>query len=232
VTRDTLTSAEDGTGSHALALAAGCHRFELFGSEPRQNARKRHDLDAEIRDDASDAPIARDRSEAADARLEACVGEPTDVHLVFSGAGATAAVVMIHASWSLPEKLPFAWGPPARARMAEAIIARHVLPPVQPAVFLTQGPTGNTPFVTGIEPGACYMAIAAVAQGIPRGIGLRAVVGAREVTDDRGPGDQAALVAFCAGGGDRVRLEIEARGPGIAWGLALFRVASGAWEAK
>src|SRR5262249_41661891 len=123
-------------------------------------------------------------------------------------------------------------GPPARARMAEALIARHVLPPASSAVFLTQGPTGNTPFTQAIEPGGCYMAIAAVAQGIPRGIGLRAVLGARDIADDRGPGDEAALVAFCANGRDRVRFEVEARGPGIAWGLALFRVVSGAWAGR
>ena len=139
---------------------------------------------------------------------------------------------MVHASWPIPDKLPFTWGSSARARMAEMLIARHVLSPVQPAVMLTQGPTGNTPFAQTIEPGGCYVAIAAVAQGIPRGIGLRAVLGAREVIDDRGPTDQAALVAFCAGGRARVHLEVEARGPGISWGMTPFRVASGAWEAR
>jgi hypothetical protein len=232
VARDAFAAGDDGTGTQSLALAAGCHRFELFGNDARVNARKRLDLDAELREDTSDAPLARDRSEAADARLETCVGEPTDVHLVVSGAGPQGTVLVVHASWPIPEKLPFAWGPPARARMAEGLIARHVLAPTQPAVLLLQGATGNTGWVQSIEPGGCYMAIAAVAQGIPRGIGLRAVLGAREVTDDRGPTDQSALVAFCAAGRDSVRFEIEARGPGISWGLALFRVASGAWEAR
>jgi hypothetical protein len=54
-------------------------------------------------------------------------------------------------------------------------------------------------------------------------------VGARTASDDRGSGDEAALVSFCAGDRDRGRVEVEARGPGVGWGLAIFRVASGVW---
>jgi hypothetical protein len=237
VLRETWTGGDDGSASQPVALTAGCHRFELFGSEARKDARKRLDVDAELRDDGSDAMLARDRSEAADARLEACVGEPIDAHVVFGGAGAGGSVLVVHASWPIPDKLPWAWGPLGRARMAEALIARHVLAPQSPAVLLAQGVRAEGalagPISASIEPGGCYVAVAAIVQGIPRGIGLRASLGAREITDDRGPSDASALVAFCAQGRDRVRLEVDARGaPGTSWGLALFRVASGMWEAR
>jgi hypothetical protein len=236
VVRETWTGGDDGSASQAVALPAGCHRFELFGNEARTQARKRLDLDAELRDDASEAPLARDRSEAADARLEACVGEPTEAHVVFGGAGAGGAVVVVHASWPIPEKLPWAWGPQSRARMAEALIARHVLAPRDPAVLLVQGVRAEgslaAPISAEIEPSGCYVGIAAIVQGIPRGIGVRASLGAREIQDDRGPNEASGLVAFCAQGNDRVRLEVDARGaPGTWWGLSLFRISSGNWEA-
>jgi len=214
-------------------------RSELFGSDQRAShpVRKRIDVDAELRDDSTDVMLARDRSEASDARLEACVGEPTEAHVVFGGAGPGGSVLVVHASWPVPEKLPWTWGPTARARMAEVLIARHVLAPASAAVMLVQGVRAEgtflTPVAADIEPGACYVGIAAIVQGIPRGIGLRASLGAREIIDDRGPNEASALVAFCAQSREKARLEIDARGaPGTWWGLALFRVESGVWGTR
>lgn len=235
VQRDQWMAGEDGSAVQSVALPAGCHRFELFGNESRALGRKRLDIDAEIREDGSDLLLARDRSEAADARLEACVGEPTEARVVFGGAGASGAVVAVHASWPIPEKLPWVWGPIARARMAETLVARHVLAPQSPAVQLVQGVRAEgaltTPFTASVEPGGCYIGIATIVQGIPRGIGVRASIGGRDIYDDRGPSEAGGLVAFCAKDRDRARFEIDARGaPGTWWGFALFRVASGSWE--
>ncbi|HVJ93485.1 MAG TPA: hypothetical protein VM580_26975, partial [Labilithrix sp.] len=59
---------------------------------------------------------------------------------------------------------------------------------------------------------------------------LRALVGARESTDERGAAEEAALAAFCVRAHEAVRLEVLARGTGVNWGLSLFRVSSGVWE--
>jgi hypothetical protein len=65
-----------------------------------------------------------------------------------------------------------------------------------------------------------------VTHGHARGLGVRAVLDAREFRDERTADDDAGVVAFCAHDAHRARLEVEARGASLAWGLALFRVSS------
>jgi hypothetical protein len=226
-------AASDGTGNAKISLAAGCHRIELFAPEgrgARASRRGRLDVDAELRDEVDDRVLARDRSDAADAHLDACVGEETRATIVFAGAPPDAQVLATHLAWPIPERVPSTWGPDARARMAHVMLARHVAPPRGDAVMQAMGGAQVTPVPIAIEPGACYLAVVAVVQGQSKGIGLRAMVGARETTDDRGTADSAGAVAFCAGDRRRALLEVDARGTGMAWGLALFRVQSGAWE--
>jgi hypothetical protein len=83
-----------------------------------------------------------------------------------------------------------------------------------------------------VEPGACYVAVAALERGHARGVGLRVAMGARSSSDERGTSDDSSAVAFCARDRENVRFEVDARGAGVAWGLAAFRVAGGVWEAS
>jgi hypothetical protein len=115
--------------------------------------------------------------------------------------------------------------------MAGAMLARHISSPPEPALLLAQGGPGATSVPVDVEPGACYVALAAVTQGHARGLGLRAIVGARQATDERGINDEAGAVAFCARERTHARLEVEARGTALAWGVALFRIEGGVWEA-
>lgn len=232
--RDRWQAVADGSGEGHLMLEAGCHRVELFAVDPRSTRptrRFRLDLDAELRGEDTETLLARDRTDAPDARLELCVGVATAANVVFAGSPGNAPVVVTHASWPIPEKLPLTWGQETRARMAAVLLSRHAAPPSSEAVMLAQGPSGLTSVPTSLEPGACYVAVAAIGHGHARGIGLRALVGALSSSDDRGTNDEAALVSFCARDRDRARLEVEARGLGIAWGLAVFRYASASWEA-
>jgi hypothetical protein len=213
-------------------LDAGCHRIELFAVDPRTSRagrRFRLDLDAELRGEDQDTLLARDRTDAPDARLELCVGVPTQTNVVFAGSPPNAPIVVAHTSWPIPARLPLTWGLETRARMAGVLVAHHVPALRSEAIAIAQGPSGLTPIPLAVEPGACYVAVVAVDHGHARGVGLRVVVGARTASDDRGSADESALVSFCAGDRDHVRAEVEARGVGIGWGLALFRVASGAW---
>ncbi|MDF2698060.1 MAG: hypothetical protein K0S65_6443, partial [Labilithrix sp.] len=229
--RTRARAGDDGTGEEDIDLDEGCHRIELFGREAtrdRPGRRFRLDVDAELRD--GDQLLARDRTEAPDARLETCVGSSTRVSLVYAGSPPHSDVVVTHGSWPLPARLPPIWGPVTRSKMARVMFLRHVAVPADDPVYLAQGATGTTPLALPVETGGCYVAVVGVARGHARQLQLRALVGARESTDERGASEEAALVSFCARAHESARVEVLARGTGVSWGLALFRVKSGVWE--
>jgi hypothetical protein len=232
--RATWQAGVDGTGAGQQTLDPGCHTLQLFAVDPRAShpvRRGKLDLDAEMRDTSGDRLLARDRTDAPDAQLAVCVGETTQVGVVFAGSPPGAPVLVAHYAWPLPERLPTLWGTDARARMAHVLLARHVVSLPSSAVMLAQGGAGTTPVPLSIEPGACYLAVVSLAQGMTRAVGLRVRIGAREVVDDRGVGDDGATVAFCAGDRTRATAQVEARGTALlAWGLALYRLQSGIWE--
>lgn len=232
--RTPLRAGDDGGGEAELALAAGCHRVEVFARDPRAERagrRFRLDVDAELRDPANDRVLARDRTEAPDARLEACVGRTTKVNVVFAGAPPNGELMSTLASWPLPQRLPSLWGPAARSKMARVMFTRHVAVPADDPIFLGQGSSGTTPFPVPVETGGCYLAVVALTHGHARSLQIRTVVGARESTDERGAAEEAALSAFCVNAHETARVEVHARGTGVGWGLAVFRVKSGVWEA-
>jgi hypothetical protein len=233
--RTAVRAGDDGGGEADLALAAGCHRVEVFARDPRPDRagrRFRLDVDAELRDPGnSDRVLSRDRTEAPDARLEACVGKTTHVNLVFAGAPPNGEITTTLASWPLPERLPSLWGAVTRSKMARVMFTRHVAIPPDDPVFLGQGSSGTTPFPVPVETGGCYLAVVALTHGHARSLQIRTVVGARESTDERGAAEEAALSAFCVNAHETARVEVHARGTGVGWGLAVFRMKSGVWEA-
>jgi hypothetical protein len=238
-TRATWPAGVDGSGLAEETLDAGCHALQLFAVDPRSGAagtsvspsRAKLDLDAEMRDATGDRLLARDRTDAPDARLDLCVGEATKVQVVFAGSPPGVPVLVAHAEWPLPERLPTVWGNEARARMAHALLTRHVRTLLRDPVMLAQGGSGTTPVPLPIQPGACYLALVSIVQGSTRAVGLRVHVGVRDAFDDRGVDENGAVVAFCAGQRTDALAEVEARGtPLLGWGLALYRVGSAAWE--
>jgi hypothetical protein len=232
--RATIRAGEDGNGDEEIELEAGCHRIEIFARDPRTDRpgrRFRLDIDAELRDPGDDRVLARDRTEAPDARLEACVGETKRVNLAYVGAPPRGEVLVALASWPLPARLPPMWGPVARSKMARVMFSRHVAVPADDPIFLGQGGSGTTPFPLSVEVGGCYVAVAGLTHGHARALQLRALVGARESTDERGAAEEAALTAFCIHADETARLEVHARGAAVGFGLAVFRVKSGIWEA-
>ena len=229
--RTTLRAGEDGTGEVDLDVNAGCHRFEVVGRErPDRNGRRyRLDLDAELRD--GDHVVARDRTEAPDAKLETCIGRASRLNIVYAGAMPSTDVVVAHGVWPLPARLPNLWGPQAKSRMARVMFVRHVAMPADEPIFLAQGSSGTTPMSVPVEVGGCYVAAVAATHGRPRQLQLRTTVGSRESVDERGAAEEAALNAFCVRAHENVRIEVLARPSGLAWGLAIWRVKSGIWEA-
>ena len=237
--RRAVAAEHDGSGQTELLLAEGCDRVELFAPDlpkethlPNQLRRGRLDVDAELRDADTDEVLARDRTDAPDAHLELCVGKRTRVTLAFAGAAPDHELPLLFASWKLAEHLPTVWGAEARAGFAAALRARHLAPPPAEAIFLAEGASGATSATTPLEPGACYVAALGTVHGRSRGVGLRVRVGGREMQGDRGQSLAATAVAFCAGADDSAYFDIDARGSGLAWGLAVYRVISGAWSAR
>jgi hypothetical protein len=228
--RTTWAASEDGSGDERVQLAAGCHRVEIFAPDTRVRPvrRRRLDVDAEIRD-ADEELLARDRTDGADARLEVCVGEAVDATVIFAGAPVKSSVTVSHAWWPIPPHVPSSWGPEPRARIAHALLGRKAMAPTEEPVALYGGLAGATPIPLPVEAGACYLAVTTVTNGHARGLGLRAAIGAHEVHDERTREDDAAIVAFCATDEPVARLEVEARGASITWGLAVYRMEGRAW---
>jgi hypothetical protein len=233
--RTTWQAGIDGAGAGEQTLAAGCHTLQLFALDPRTahpGRRGKLDLDAEMRDKEGDRLLARDRTDAPDAQLATCVGEATQVAVVFAGSPPAAPVLVSHVAWPLPDHLPTVWGSEARGHMAHVLLVRHVVSlPRDPSV-VAQGGSGVTPIPLSIEPGACYLAVTTLVRESARSIGLRVRVGARTSMDDRGVDEDGAAVAFCARDRETALAEVEARGsPVLGWGFALYRLQSGMWEA-
>lgn len=229
--RQSSPAGEDGMGELELDVEEGCHRVEIFGRELRSDRagrRYRLDVDAELRD--SDQVLARDRTEAPDARVEACVGRASRLTLVFAGTPPGTQALVTRATWPIPARLPPIWGPSTRSKMARAMLTRHIAVPPDDPVYLAQGSSGATPLPIPVETGACYVAIVGVTRGRARQLQIHATVGGRESTDERGAVDEAALSAFCVRAQESARVEIVARGTGVSWGLAVYRVKSANWE--
>jgi hypothetical protein len=232
--RSTWQAGADGSGAGEETLQPGCHTLSLFAVDPRAarpSKQGRLDLDAEMRDGSDDRLLARDRSDAPDAQLPVCVGETTQADVAFVGSPPNAPVLVTHVAWPLPDHLPSVWGAEARARMARILSERRVVSLPSAPVQLAQGGSGLTPVPLALEPGGCYVALVALAQGTARALGLRVEVAARDYADDRGVEDAGAAVAFCAGDRATASAEVEAHGTALlAWGLALYRINAGVWE--
>jgi len=220
----------DGTGEVLVRLTPGCHRLEVLAAEGPQTRRgRKHDVDAELRDD-DDVLLARDRSEAEAAHLEACVAEETSGTIAFTGAPSGVPMLVVAARWALPGTLPREFGPDGEARMARALRSRSVpLPPGRP-VQVVHGAAGSAMVPVPVEPGGCYTALATVVHGHARSIGLRTRVGAREFFDQRAGSDEAALTSFCVQGATNAQVDVEARGSGVVWAVAVYRMTSRIWE--
>ncbi len=231
--RRVVAAEHDGSGQTELLLGEGCDRVELFAPDvPRAPHRNRLDVDAELRDADTDEVLARDRTDAPDAHLELCVGKRTRVTLAFAGSEPDHELPLLFASWKLAEHLPLVWGAEARAGFAAALRARHLPPPPGEPVFLAEGASGASSASTPVEPGACYVAALGTVHGRARGVGLRVRLGGREMQGDRGQSLSATAVAFCAGADASAVFDIDARGSGLAWGLALYRMVSAAWTVR
>ncbi len=223
-------TAGQGAGQLGFVLGPGCHRITVVATRLGKLDPSRIDLDAELRDEEGSL-LARDRSDAPDARLEPCTVAEKKVTLTFVGAPEGSFVLAETARFSPYPELPTAFGDDARLRMDRALRKRGAKLVGKP-VMLAQGAEGHSRMVLETDRSSCYLVVAAASHGQPRGIALRAQIGANEAEDERGPSDDSGVVAFCARGERLARVDLEARPTGARWGLAVYRVAGPSNEGR
>jgi hypothetical protein len=218
-----FTAEVDGTGREVVRLDEGCHRIDLFAENLPKHPM---DLDSEIREAATERLLARDRSDAPDARLELCAGASMGADLVFAGAPGPVHVTMLDAVFALPHAAPTTWGARARAGIAGAWLRHRVGPIDTEPVEQRLGVAGLTSFPLWIEPGACYVAALGIMRGEPRLIALTAKVDTRIAFDSSAGIAEGSSVAFCSEESDAALFDVEVRGGAASWVLALYQLGS------
>ncbi|AKT39156.1 hypothetical protein [Chondromyces crocatus] len=214
-------SSVEGTGELALRLPEGCHRVEVMADVPSTLPRAATDVDAAIREEGAGRLLDRDRGEAADARLFACVGEPTLVEIPFVGTAGAVRVIVSDATWPIPSAVPAHHGARARGGFAAALRRRNAPAPVAAPLHEVVGIAGDTLVPLSVEPGRCYFAAVAVARGEARALRLGVEIGERALRDDAPRADSAGA-AFCAEAEDRVVVRVFSRGQSAWWALAVW----------
>ncbi|WP_437285150.1 hypothetical protein [Sorangium sp. So ce406] len=211
-----------GTGQFSVKLSEGCHRVDLMAEVPSATVRRATDIDAEAREAGTGRLLDRDRSDAPDARLDFCLGEPGVVEIPFLGAAGPVKVVLSDAQWSMPPYVPGHFGARARGNLAAALHRRHAPAPRAQPIAEAVGTQGDTLVPVQIEPGRCYFAAAALVRGELRALRISAELGDRAARDDAGDRSEGAGVAFCSDLEESAALRVAARGNSPVWALAVW----------
>ena len=217
-----LVASPTGMGSVLITLAPGCHRFDLLGDEA--GGRRPADVDFDVRSENDSELLAADHSESSDARALFCVGRPMPVTLRFAGAGPLAKLALARSRWDLEPNLPARWPAEARARFSGVLRDQRLSLSGAELFDEALGVQGDTLMPIAVEPGGCYVGIAVQLRGDAVALSMAART-SRGVAQSRlDPEVAGALVSFCAGADERALVEIDARGLGLVWMSAMFRV--------
>ncbi|AUX45542.1 hypothetical protein SOCE26_070360 [Sorangium cellulosum] len=222
VVQTDLRASVVGTGQFSVKLAEGCHRLDLMAEVPTATVRRATDLDAEVREVGTGRLLDRDRSDAPDARLDFCLGEPATVEVPFLGGAGPVKVVLSDAMWPMPALVPGHFGARARGGLAAALRRRRAPEPRAQPIAEAVGAQGDTLVPVQVEPGRCYFAAAAAARGELRGLRLTAEIGDRAARDDAGERGEGAGVAFCSEIEESAAVRVSARGSAPVWVLAVW----------
>jgi hypothetical protein len=225
VTNATIPSRSDGSGETMLDLPEGCQRLDLLAETGILPNGHSEDIDMEVSTTPKGDRVAIDRSDNVDASTTFCLGERTPVRVRFVGAKPSSKVTLLKSVWELPQGLPERWGAATRAQMASVIRGDGASVVGQP-VYESLGVQGLTSLGIDTRAGACYTAAIVALRGT--GIGLHiAARGATSGAENRsGPDEAGTVIAFCATSDRRTLLDVETRGLGLAWLLAVWETGS------
>ncbi len=220
IARRDITADESGRGSTRFVLEPGCHRLDLLSADGGPGGA---DLDADLWLAPSNEPVASDRTEASDAVLTTCVAEQRIASLLFQGARPGTDVTLLAEVHALPEGLPPTPWPEESAALARALGAGTRAPALERPVRVLRGATGVTLVSLELDPAACYVLAAAAWRGRDRALALALEVGARQAQNLGGSDSPGTTLSFCAEGEARAKVNVEARGEGVSFVLALWQ---------
>jgi len=224
VTRQEVTSDEEGRGALRLRLAEGCHRVVVVAEGRGLGAAWPMDVDCELVGASSREVLARDRSFAPDGTIDVCTGNAVDVWLRWGGAPGSAATTVLQGSWPIASGIPGEWPSRARAGLMQAAIRRQVPLPEPGPAWEFGGVTGRTEVPVPVTPGVCYVVGVGASQGDVRAIRLTMQQGARLSTDSGQVGSDGAALSFCAGETGPARVNVNAIGAQVVWHGGLWPV--------
>jgi hypothetical protein len=208
-----------GEGFARVSLEPGCHR--LLATSEQAVA-----FELVLRDgsDPEHEPERYDASDSGDVTREVCTARPRSLLVSVEGTGAQPDRRLALARFGLPRGLPGRFGPQAAEQLLEALGGSKAPKQLGPLVLATFGAQGKTPLARQLLPRTCYLGVVAAIHGEAIGLSLAARTNdsSSESTslDDR-PGPR---IGFCTSKDGKVELDVEARGLGVAWLLALFQM--------
>jgi hypothetical protein len=208
-----------GDGFARLSLEPGCHRL-LVTSEQAGS------FDLLLRDAAEPEPEPEryPASEVGDVVRELCTARPRSLLASVDGEGAQPDRRLVLARFDLPRGLPGRFGPQAAEQLLRALGGSTAPKKLGPLVLTALGAQGQTPFSRPLLPRTCYLGAAAAIHGQALRLSLTARTGTSSSESSSGEEGPGPRLGFCTGKDGRVELEVEARGLGVAWLLALFQV--------
>jgi hypothetical protein len=109
------------------------------------------------------------------------------------------------------------------AKMAEAVWQSHNRALGDSLIHESLGVAGVTAVPLEVEPGACYLAAVAPIRGDSSGLAMATVLGARHGQNHGGPEGGGTSLAFCSQSEQNALVEVEARGVGLVWLLAIWQ---------
>lgn len=202
-----------------LALAPGCHRLfasAVEGAPPFVLLLSETDADA-------GKPKRLPPSESGDVSHELCTTRPQRLLISLDSTPIDAERKLAVAHFPLPRGLPQRFGPSLADHLLEALGGSTAPQQLGPLVTASLGAQGRTPLPRALLPHTCYVAAALALHGSLQALSLGASVGSKRFEASTDAARPTLRLGFCTGASGRADLEVEARGAGVAWFLALFQ---------
>lgn len=202
-----------------LALAPGCHRLLASGDDGAPPyALLLHKNDEE-------KPERLGPSETGDVSYELCNVRPLRLSVSLETAGAEAERKLALGHFPLPAGLPARFGAEVAERLLQALGGSQAPQRLGALVAASLGAQGRTSLPRSLLPRTCYVAAALPVHGALQTLSLGVRAGAFNAEASSSDARPTARVGFCTGKSGRVELDVEGRGLGLAWLLAVFQMA-------